>query len=122
VQEWGGVVRIQEVVDRQTAETLMAMARSTETRARQGDVLVEHAHSSNHTFTSLKGFWRPYDTLVCLVTDRIVEMVAGFRKSRKVNIRWIEELIEGDQLEAICEAVREDYASGRKLDAFLRER
>lgn len=59
---------IHEVVDRQTAETLMAMARSTETRARQGEVLVEHAHSSNHTFTSLKGFWRLYDTLVCLIT------------------------------------------------------
>jgi len=61
-------VRIHEVVDRQTAETLMAMARSTETRARQGDVLVEHAHSSNHTITSLGGLSRLHDTLVCLVT------------------------------------------------------
>lgn len=61
-------MRIHEVVDRQTAETLMAMARSTETRARQGDVLVEQAHYSNHTFTSLKGCWRLHGTLVCLFT------------------------------------------------------
>ena len=99
-----------------------AVATSEPARVRVESYIPGPVNKDGITYTPFRSRVRSHMECSEKVRDRIVEMVAGFRKSRKVNIRWIEELIEGDQLEAICEVVREDYASGRKLDAFLRER
>lgn len=99
-----------------------AVATSEPARVRVESYIPGPVNKDGITYTPFRSRVRSHVECSEKVRARIVEMVAGFRKSRKVNIRWIEELIEGDQLEAICEAVREDYSSGRQLDAFLRDR